>query len=290
MKIRDKRHPRWLKVPLPAGKNFGEIRALVQQKNLHTVCQSAHCPNIGECWNNRTATFMILGDTCTRHCRFCAVKSGVPGELDCNEPERVAEAVKTLSLKYAVITSVTRDDLEDGGAEIFAETIQCIHHSVPGCRVEVLIPDFSGDADALGKVISAQPEVLNHNLETVPRLYAEARPEADYQRSLQLLQRAKAHGMVTKTGLMLGLGEQEEEVLQVMHDLHSVKCDFLTLGQYLQPSSAHMPIARYVTPEEFDQLRDVGLEMGFAHVESGPLVRSSYHAASLYPADSAEKG
>lgn len=289
MRIREKRHPRWLKVPLPGGNNYSDIRSIIQKQNLHTVCQSAHCPNIGECWNKRTATFMILGDTCTRSCRFCAVNSGVPGMTDCDEPVRIAETVKLLSLKYAVITSVTRDDLPDGGAFLFAETIQEIHKKVNGCDVEVLVPDFQGDETALDMVISAGPEVLNHNLETVPRLYADARPQANYQRSLQLLHRAKRKGMVTKTGLMLGLGETLEEVRTVMGDLRKTDCDILTLGQYLQPSSQHLPIVRYVTPEEFAMLKEEGLDMGFRHVESGPLVRSSYLAASLHPSHPTEQ-
>ena len=280
MKSTKQRHPRWLKVPLPAGKNYFDIRTLIRQQNLHTVCESAHCPNIGECWNSRTATFMILGDICTRNCRFCAVKTGNPYKVDCNEPNRVTEAVKTLGLKYAVITSVTRDDVPDGGASVFADTIREIHQQVTACKVEVLIPDFQGDSSALNVVIDAQPEVLNHNLETVPRLYHQVRPQANYDRSIQLLDRAKQANMVTKTGLMLGLGETDLEILQVMKDLRTVNCDILTLGQYLQPSSEHIPIARYVSPHKFDTLKQQGLKMGFMHIESGPLVRSSYHAAS----------
>lgn len=280
MKIRKKRHPHWLKVPMPAGKNYHDIRALVSAQHLHTVCESAHCPNIGECWNNRTATFMILGDVCTRNCRFCAVKTGVPNEYDVEEPLRVAEAVNMLDLKYAVITSVTRDDLVDGGAFIFAETIRQIHQMIPDCKVEVLIPDFQGDADALRVVIDAKPDVLNHNLETVPRLYSKARPQAVYERSMELLKRAKQWGMVTKTGLMVGLGETESEIYQVLNELTEIQCDFLTIGQYLQPSSSHLSIDRYVSPEEFGKFKEYALKIGFKHVESAPLVRSSYHAAS----------
>ncbi len=280
MRIRTKRHPSWLKVPLPAGENFNAIRTLLKQQNLHTVCQSAHCPNIGECWNNRTATFMILGDICTRSCRFCAVKSGYPETVDFQEPGRVAAAVKALSLRYTVITSVTRDDLQDGGAFIFAECIKQIHQQVPGCAIEVLIPDFRGDEAALDIVISAKPDVLNHNLETVPRLYAQVRPQAEFECSMQLLKRAKDKGMTTKTGLMLGLGEEAGEILDTMVKLRAIDCDILTLGQYLQPSAEHLPIHRYITPEEFDDFKHKGLEMGFRYVESGPLVRSSYHAAS----------
>ncbi len=279
MKIRKKRHPHWLKVPMPAGKNYHDIRALVTDQHLHTVCESAHCPNIGECWNNRTATFMILGDKCTRNCCFCAVKTGVPDGFDIEEPMRVAEAVKMLELKYAVITSVTRDDLDDGGASIFAETIRQIHQTIPDCKVEVLIPDFQGDEDALRMVINAKPDVLNHNLETVPRLYSKARPQAVYHRSIELLKRAKQWGSITKTGLMVGLGETESEIYPVLHDIVEIQCDFLTIGQYLQPSSMHLPIDRYVIPEEFEKIKDYALKIGFKHVESAPLVRSSYHAA-----------
>jgi len=282
MKPSRTRHPGWLKVPLPAGKNFHEVRRLVESNQLHTVCQSAHCPNIGECWGHRTATFMILGDTCTRNCRFCAVKSGAPQSIDYAEPHRVAEAVKMLSLKYAVITSVTRDDLDDGGASIFADTIYQIKKVVPGCQVEVLVPDFNGSESALSIVIVAEPDVLNHNLETVPALYPIARPEADCQRSLKLLALAKEKGMLIKTGLMLGLGETNEEVISVMHDLRKIDCDILTLGQYLRASSEHLAIHRYVTPEEFAELKRTGIRMGFRHIEAGPLVRSSYHAASSF--------
>lgn len=272
------RLPRWMKVPLPAGQNFHDVRKLVQQYQLHTVCQSARCPNIGDCWSHRTATFMILGDVCTRNCRFCAVTSGVPGAVDRDEPIRVAEAVKKLSLRYAVITSVTRDDLSDGGASIFAETIREIRRAVPDCLVEVLIPDFGGSLSALSLVIEARPDVLNHNLETVPALYPIVRPKANYQRSLKILEIAKQSGLVTKTGLMLGLGESNKAVIEVMHDLRRVDCDILTLGQYLQPSSRHRAIARFVPPSTFARLAQIGKSLGFRHVEAGPLVRSSYHA------------
>jgi len=284
MKIRHARHPRWLKVPLPAGKNFQDLRRLIEQYQLNTVCQSAHCPNIGDCWGKRTATFMILGDVCTRNCRFCAVQPGVPGIIDAGEPMRVAEAVAALSLRYVVITSVTRDDLPDGGASIFAATIREIKKAAPSCHVEVLIPDFQGSAPALSTVIAAKPDVLNHNIETVPSLYPLVRPQADYRRSLSLLAMAKQQGMITKTGLMLGLGETVEEIIAVMQELRDVNCDLLTLGQYLQPSSKHLLIDRYVTQEEFKRLKQVGMNLGFLHVESGPLVRSSYHAASGYDA------
>jgi len=281
-KMHHARHPGWLKVPLPAGKNFHDVRKLIQQHHLHTVCQSAHCPNIGDCWGQRTATFMILGDICTRNCRFCAVTSGKPESADQDEPIRVAEAVKKLSLRYVVITSVTRDDLPDGGAIMFAQTIREIRTALPDCKIEVLIPDFNGSETALSTVIEASPDVLNHNIETVPSLYSTARPQADYYRSLKVLESAKKQRMLTKTGLMLGLGETNDEVLAVMQDLRNIDCDILTLGQYLQPSSEHLPINRYVNPKEFDHLKKTGEEMGFCHVEAGPLVRSSFHAAESF--------
>lgn len=282
--MRHTRHPRWLKVPLPAGNNFQDVRRLIEQYQLNTVCQSAHCPNIGDCWGKRTATFMILGNVCTRNCRFCAVQPGIPAIVDTDEPMRVAEAVKTLSLRYTVITSVTRDDLPDGGASIFAATIREIKQAAPSCCVEVLIPDFQGSAPALSAVIAAKPDVLNHNVETVPSLYPIVRFQADFRRSLNVLAFAKQQGMITKTGLMLGIGETVEEVIAVMQELRDANCDLLTLGQYLQPSSEHLAIDRYVTPEEFKRLKQVGMNLGFLNVESGPLVRSSYHAASGYDA------
>jgi lipoic acid synthetase len=272
------RRPSWLKTRLPTGGEFLRVRELVEQQGLHTVCQSARCPNIGHCWSRGTATFMILGNVCTRNCRFCAVATGRPDPLDPDEPRRVAEAVRRLGLLYAVITSVTRDDLPDGGAQVFAETIREIRAAVPGCRVEVLIPDFGGSEEALRIVLEAQPDVLNHNLETVARLYPRVRPQADYQRSLLLLERAHGWGAVTKSGLMLGLGESDEEIREVMRDLRRVGCQVLTLGQYLQPSPAHLPVERFVPPEEFAHWREWGLALGFRHVESGPLVRSSFHA------------
>jgi lipoic acid synthetase len=273
------RKPHWLKVKLPGGEEFGTVRALVEHHRLHTVCQSARCPNIGECWAHRTATFMLMGNVCTRACTFCAVDHGAPLPVDPDEPRRVAEAVALLGLNYAVITSVTRDDLPDGGAGCFAATIAAVRARRPHCRVEVLIPDFGGDPKALAVVLAAQPDVLNHNLETVPRLYPVVRPQADYHRSLQLLARAAEAGVLTKSGLMVGLGETMDEVLTTMEELRGVGCRMLTLGQYLQPSSAHLPVDRFVTPHEFAQLREAGLAMGFSHVEAGPLVRSSYHAA-----------
>jgi lipoic acid synthetase len=273
--------PPWIKAKAPAGENYAQVRALVNRLELHTVCQSAHCPNIGECWHARTATFMILGNTCTRNCRFCAVDSGCPAPVDPNEPERVAQAVGTLGLRHAVITSVTRDDLPDGGASIFAETIRAIRRLIPNCSVEVLIPDFAGSEEALRTVVDAQPDILNHNIETVARMYPLIRPQAVYERSLRLLGRAKEIDpvMQTKSGIMVGVGESVSEVLEAMKDLRAVGCGILTIGQYLRPSAEHAPIDRYYAPEEFDELRQAGLEMGFRHVESGPLVRSSYHAA-----------
>jgi len=272
--------PPWLKVRLPAGGAYQEVNRLLDGLALHTVCQEAQCPNKSECFHARTATFLILGDICTRGCRFCAVQKGSPEPLDWDEPERVALAVERLNLKYAVITSVTRDDAPDGGAGIFAETVRAIRRRVSGCKIEVLVPDFQGSEPALRLVMDARPDVLNHNLETIPRLYPVARPQADYARSLALLRRAKemAPDALTKTGLMLGLGETLDEVQAVMTDLVAVRCDLLTLGQYLQPSRAHLPIERYVPPEEFAALAREGEAMGLKHVEAGPLVRSSYHA------------
>lgn len=273
--------PKWLRAPAPTGKNYHEVRALVQRLNLHTVCESAACPNAGECWNQRTATFMILGNVCTRRCGFCAVQKGAPLPVDYEEPERVAEAVAALGLRYAVITSVNRDDRKDGGADLFRLTILAIRRRVPGCKVEVLIPDFQGRREALDAVLGASPDVLNHNIETVPRLYRQVRLGARYERSLELLAYSKQArpDIPTKSGLMLGLGESREEVRQVMSDLRVHAVDILTIGQYLRPSSKHLPVLRYVPPAEFEEYRQEGLKMGFAHVESGPLVRSSYHAA-----------
>jgi len=278
--------PSWIKAKAPDGAEYRELKRLVESSNLHTVCQSAHCPNIGECWRARIATFMILGNTCTRNCRFCAVPSswsGIcnPGPVDEDEPRRIAEAVKYLGLKHAVITSVTRDDLSDGGASIFAETIREIRRSSDGCSVEVLIPDFQGDRDALYSVVQEKPAILNHNIETVERCYPEVRPQAIYSRSIDLLRHAKAirSDTRTKSGLMVGIGETWDELTQAMRDLRSVDCDILTIGQYLAPSKDHHPISRYYTPEEFADLKRIALEMGFGYVESAPLVRSSYHAA-----------
>ncbi|HEU0142461.1 MAG TPA: lipoyl synthase [Bryobacteraceae bacterium] len=273
--------PKWLRAPAPGGENYRELKTLVDELRLHTVCESAACPNVGECWNRRTATFMILGNVCTRRCGFCAVQKGGPLPVDYDEPRRVAEAVAALGLRYAVVTSVNRDDRKDGGAELFKLTIEAIRHRVAGCRVEVLIPDFQGSQAAMELVMSAAPDVLNHNTETVPRLYRQVRLGARYERSLEMLAYAKKcrPEIPTKSGLMLGLGETRDEVLQVMRDLRAHDVDILTLGQYLRPSPKHLPVIRYVPREEFDQYRIDGLEMGFRHVESGPLVRSSYHAA-----------
>jgi len=272
------RKPDWLKIRLPGSGHYAQVRRLVESGGLHTVCQSARCPNVAECWEHGTATFMILGDVCTRACGFCAVGSGKPEGLDANEPQRIAEAVQTLGLKYAVVTSVTRDDLPDGGASLFAETMREIRRRVAGCKVEVLVPDFGGNEDALRLVCDAAPDVLNHNIETVCRLYPFVRPQAAYWRSLQLLARARSLGMKTKSGFMVGLGETRDEVIRTMRDLREVACDRLTIGQYLQPTPAHLPVIWYIPPEVFAEYRRVGLALGFRHVESGPLVRSSYHA------------
>jgi lipoyl synthase len=276
--VLSKRHYPWLKVKLPHGENYFELKQLVRDKRLHTVCESASCPNIGECWNQKTATFMILGDVCTRSCGFCDVKTGRPLKLDAEEPVRVAEAVSILGLKHAVITSVNRDELPDGGAAIWADTIRQVKTLNPDCTVEALIPDFEGLEASLVTVLEAKPDILAHNTETVPRLYRTVRPQAKYPRSLELLQRAKKRGVVTKSGLMVGLGEEWEELRHVMQDLGAVQCDILTIGQYLQPSRQHLPVLRIYTPEEFQQLRQEALAHGFRHVEAGPLVRSSYHA------------
>lgn len=273
------RKPEWLKARVPGGENYAKLRNLIDARKLHTVCEEARCPNMGECWNSGTATFMILGDTCTRSCGFCAVKTGRAEFLDRDEPHRVGEAVASMKLRHAVITSVNRDELFDGGAQIFAETIHEIRSRIPECRIEVLIPDFQGDQAALNIVLNAQPDILNHNTETVPRLYKRVRPQAHYNRSLEVLYRAKEQGFLTKSGLMLGLGESMDEVIDTMSDLREVNCDILTLGQYLQPTKEHLPVERYVHPSEFAMLKQKGIEMGFRYVESGPLVRSSYHAA-----------
>ncbi len=269
-----------MRAPAPVGDNYRELKDLVTRLNLHTVCESAACPNVGECWNRRTATFMILGNVCTRRCGFCAVQKGAPLTVDYDEPRRVAEACSVLGLRYAVITSVNRDDRKDGGAELFALTIEAIRRKIPDCKIEVLVPDFQGSYPAMEMVMNARPDVLNHNTETVPRLYRQVRLGAQYKRSLDMLRYAKRLRpyIPTKSGLMLGLGETEDEVLQVMHDLRDQQVDILTLGQYLRPSQKHLPIMRYLPVSEFEQFKLAGMRMGFAHVEAGPLVRSSYHA------------
>ena len=276
----DRSRPDWLKVRLPMGPQVEELRRLMRSKSLHTVCEEAHCPNMAECWGAGTATFMILGDTCTRSCGFCAVKTGKPNELDVAEPAHVGEAVARMGVKHAVVTSVNRDELEDGGARMFAETIREIRRQSPGTSVEVLIPDFRGVLEALDTVLAERPEIMNHNVETVPRLYSRVRPQARYERSLEVLRRIKerAPTLVCKTGIMVGLGETKPEVLETMRAIAEQGTDVLTVGQYLRPSPEHLPIERYWTPAEFAELRDIGMTMGFDHVESGPLVRSSYHA------------
>lgn len=273
--------PSWLRAPAPVGENYRNLKRLVEELKLHTVCESAACPNIGDCWNRRTATFMILGNVCTRRCGFCAVQKGAPLAVDYDEPRRVAEACAALGLKFAVITSVNRDDRKDGGAELFALVIRAIRERVEGCGVEVLVPDFQGSHAAMEIVLEAAPDILNHNTETVPRLYRQVRLGARYERSLDMLAHVKRvrPETPTKSGLMLGLGETIEEVLAVMRDLRASSVDILTLGQYLRPSPKHLPIIRYVPMDEFAELKRRGYEMGFRHVESGPLVRSSYHAA-----------
>ncbi len=270
--------PPWLKARPPMGDNYHELKRLARSLGLHTVCESAQCPNIGECWNHRTATFMLLGDICTRRCGFCAVPKGRPQAIDYDEPHRVAEAVQTLGLKHAVITSVNRDDDNIGGARVFAMTIREVRALVPACSVEVLIPDFQGDDECLRIVLEAEPDILNHNTETVPRLYRAVRSGARYERTLRLLDHAKKAGALTKSGVMVGLGETTEELLAVFRDLAERKVDILTVGQYLRPSRDHLPIARFYHPQEFQFLKEEALKMGFRHVESGPLVRSSYHA------------
>ncbi|CCQ97680.1 lipoyl synthase (lipoic acid synthetase) [[Clostridium] ultunense Esp] len=274
------RKPEWLKIRLRTDGEYQELKEMMRSKTLHTVCEEARCPNIYECWSRRTATFMILGDLCTRNCRFCAVKTGLPTELDLAEPERVAQAVEQMGLAHVVVTSVARDDLSDGGASVFAETIRAIRRRVPACSVEVLIPDFQGDWSALEKVMEASPAVLNHNVETVRRLSDRIRSKATYDRSLELLKKAKEINprIPTKSSIMVGVGETYEEILETMEDLRKADVDILTIGQYLQPSPHHMKVIRYYPPEEFQQLKLEGKKRGFRHVESGPLVRSSYHA------------
>jgi lipoic acid synthetase len=274
------RKPAWLKVRFPGGERYQHLKNLMREQRLNTVCEDARCPNIGECWNAGTATFMILGDVCTRSCGFCAVTTGRPGQIDVMEPYRVARAVQALALDYVVITSVNRDDVVSGGAEIFAACIKSIRRMDPDVRVEVLIPDFKGNWDALATVVDARPFVLNHNVETAPRLYSVVRPQARYQRSLELIRRAKdaAPDMLTKSGFMVGLGETRDELFAVMRELRDHGCDIVTIGQYLRPTADHLPIDRYYDPSEYEAFREYGRELGFTHVEAGPLVRSSYHA------------
>jgi lipoyl synthase len=272
------RKPSWLKAKIPGGQEYAKVKALVDKNTLHTVCQSAHCPNLGECWSRGTATIMILGNTCTRSCGFCAVDTGKPPTTDWAEPARVADAVKIMGLKHAVITSVARDDLPDGGSEIWARTIRAVRHENPECSIEVLIPDFKGHWEDLYRVLEAKPDILNHNVETVPRLHKKVRPQAKYERTLEMLRRSKERGFITKTSIMLGIGELEDELDLVLKDLVAIETDILTLGQYLQPSPQHLPVDRWVTPEEFARWKDRALQLGFGIVESAPLVRSSYHA------------
>ncbi len=279
------KRPDWLKIKLPVGDNFNDVRNLMRKQKLNTVCEEANCPNIAECWNNRTATFMILGDICTRTCGFCNVKSGLPTELDLDEPRRVVESIKELKLRHTVITSVNRDELRDGGAEIFKEVVRLCREEVPDCTVEILIPDFKGEEHAFEIIMESPPDILNHNLETVERLYHVVRPQAKYHRSLELIKWFKQKGLSrrdgvpkTKSGLMVGIGEKPDEVINVMNDLVSYGCDILTIGQYLQPTKQHLPVDRFVTPDEFNMYKEEGLKIGFKIVESSPLVRSSYHA------------
>ena len=281
-----RRLPAWMKVRMPGGPNYIELHNLLRGSQLHTVCEEAHCPNIGECWERRTATFMVLGDICTRRCHYCAVTTGRPTGLDIMEPERLADTVKRMRLKYCVITSVNRDDLADGGAFIFAMCIRKINEAVPGCKVEVLIPDFDSSLPGLKRVVQAGPDVLNHNIESTRRVFPRVRPRGNYERSLELLVRAKDLDptLPTKSGIIVGMGEEWDEVVDTMSDLRSVHCDLLTIGQYLRPSGRHLPISRFYTPAEFDELRVIGESLGFKHVASGPLVRSSYHADQQHAA------
>ena len=272
------RLPPWFRIRIESGTHYQRIQSLVREKRLHTICEEARCPNKWECWNDRTATLLILGDICTRRCHYCAVTTGRPGPVDWQEPERVADAVRVLDLRHAVITSVNRDELDDGGASLFAATIRAIRQRVPTCTVEALVPDFQGQRAAVETVLTASPDVLNHNIETVPRLFPVVRPQGNYARSLRVLAWAGAQGARTKSGLMVGLGETHEEIVAVLRDLRSAGCAALSIGQYLRPTAAHYPVDRYYALEEFDELKRRGLALGFRHVEAGPLVRSSYHA------------
>ena len=270
--------PKWLKVKLPTGENYRKVRSLVDEHKLHTICESGNCPNMGECWGEGTATFMILGNICTRSCGFCAVSTGKPLEADPFEPARVANSVKLMGVKHAVITSVDRDDLADGGSEIWVKTVELVRAKSPGTTMETLIPDFAGNWENLQRIIDVAPDIVSHNLETVRRLTKQVRIQAKYDRSLEVLFRLKKGGMRTKSGVMLGLGETRDEVIETMEDLRSVQVDVLTLGQYLQPTRKHLPVREFVTPEQFKEYEEIGLKMGYRFVESGPLVRSSYHA------------
>jgi lipoic acid synthetase len=272
------KRPDWLKVRLPSGQNYKEVFELMRKSKLNTVCEEAKCPNLAECWNNRTATFMILGDTCTRSCGFCNVKLGIPNELDLDEPRRVAESVETLNLKHVVITSVDRDELKDGGASIFSETVRLIRQKKPETTIEILIPDFKSDEKSFEIILQNSPDILNHNLETVQRLYHGVRPQAKYERSLELIRWFKNHNLRTKSGIMVGIGETKEEVVELISDLYQHGCDIMTIGQYLQPTKNHLPVHRYVTLDEFKFYKEYGLRLGLKAVESSPLVRSSYHA------------
>ncbi len=272
------KRPDWLKVRLPIGENYSDVKNLMRRQKLNTVCEEAKCPNIAECWNHRTATFMILGDTCTRSCGFCNIKVGIPNLLDIEEPKRVVESVVELNLRHVVITSVNRDELKDGGSTIFKECVRLIRQQKPDCTVEILIPDFKGEEDAFKIIMQNPPDILNHNLETIQRLYHAVRPQAKYERSLELIKWFKSKGLKTKSGIMVGIGEKNEEVLELMKDLVAHGCDILTIGQYLQPTKEHLPVDRFVTPDEFKMFKEEGLKIGFKIVESSPLVRSSYHA------------
>ncbi|MDH7604701.1 MAG: lipoyl synthase [Melioribacter sp.] len=277
-KVNPGKRPEWLKVRLPSGKNYKDVYELMRKSKLNTVCEEAKCPNIAECWNRRTATFMILGDTCTRSCGFCNVKLGIPNELDLDEPRRVAESVEALKLNHVVITSVNRDELKDGGASIFSETVRLIREKMPDTTIEILIPDFKGEEHAFEIIMKNKPDILNHNLETVKRLYHAVRPQAKYERSLNVIKWFKERGLRTKSGIMVGIGETKEEVIELINDLYNSGCDIMTIGQYLQPTKNHLPVHRYVTLDEFKFYKEYGLKLGFKAVESSPLVRSSYHA------------
>ncbi|MBN2279054.1 MAG: lipoyl synthase [Candidatus Marinimicrobia bacterium] len=281
MQIRKREKPDWLKINSEINEEYITVRKILKARHLHTVCEEAKCPNRGECWRKRTATIMILGEKCTRNCRFCAVGTNPSGAVDYDEPQKVAEAVELLGLKYCVLTSVTRDDLDDGGAELWAQTIEAIKQRTPHVKVEVLIPDFQGNESALKKVLDAKPDVLAHNLETVKELYPIARPAANYRQSLEVLRRSKDYGAITKTGIMVGLGEQAEQVRELLMDAVKAGCDILSVGQYLQPTKKHLEVAEYVTPEQFEKYRDMAMDIGFRAVMSAPLVRSSYHAEEL---------